>query len=300
MAQIGRSALFVASLLFASAAACSVETAESSGGAGASITSSTRTFLVPVDERARTLCRDEVNAYYCDPAATEAAINRCLVKIGANRWGDPCTTGSSRCLRVEYAAESCAGSADAVYPSVASCASPRPKNCSFYSACVDRQTSCGEGGYALGYGEKYCTAFKNINGLSSTGVAWRDSVMHCLQQELVPFAAPTSVATCSDILETAFDSHPRCYTRPEHSICFLPPGDVLNVLGTIGGQELLTTRSRTQILATIRTCIAQIGGWLLSSSGAERDAGEAQMELWRSLERTHSAARAPNDVAGRQ
>src|SRR5262249_28672001 len=150
-----------------------------------------------------------------------------------------------------------------VYPTVASCDTPRPQNCSFYSACVERATSCGESGYALGYGEKYCTAFKNLGSLSPRGVAWRDSVMHCLQEALVPYAVPASGATCGEIIDVAFASHPRCYTQPESSICFLPPSDVLTILGTIGGSELLTARSRTQILATIGTCIGQIGRWLL-------------------------------------
>jgi hypothetical protein len=255
------------------------------------------------------LCRDEVNAYYCSASAARVAIATCLTKIGASSR-DVCAANDPRCVRTETYAEPCQGTANLVYPTVASCETPRPQNCSFYSACVEHETACGESGYALGYGEKYCNAFKNLSSLSAKGVAWRDSVMHCLQEELVPYSQTR--ATCDTILTTAFDSHPRCYTQPEASICFLPPSDTLAVLGTIGGSELLTARSRKQILDTIGTCLGQIGRWLnpfamratsADVTGSPQSAPMTDAELveqarfWRALEQRYTATPiAPDSV----
>jgi hypothetical protein len=289
-----------AALLALPLAACSAASTDGGESTSEAITSSTRTFLVPVDARARTLCRDEVNAYYCDANAATAAIGTCLAKIGASGSKDVCAANDPRCVRTETYAEPCAGKSNPVYPTVASCEAPRPQNCSFYSACVETRTSCGESGYALGYGEKYCTAFKNIDGLTAKGIAWRDSVMHCLQEELVDYTQPSSNATCDQIIDAAFASHPVCYTLPENSICFLPPSDTLAVLGTIGGSELLTARSRTQILATIGTCIGQIGHWLFpfGGSAAARVASPMshadlveQDRFWRGLDAQYRVAR---------
>jgi len=231
-----------AGLLSLPLAACSASPGdEGASTSEASVTSGTRTFLVPVDARARTLCRDEVNAYYCSASAANAAIGACLAKIGAAA-SDVCAKNDPRCVRTESYAEPCTGTSNPVYPTAASCETPRPQNCSFYSACVEKETACGESGYALGYGEKYCTAFKNIDSLSAKGIAWRDSVMHCLQEKLVDYTQPSSTASCDQIIDAAFASHPVCYTLPESSICFLPPADTLAVLSTIGGSELLTAR----------------------------------------------------------
>jgi hypothetical protein len=286
--------------------ACSAAAPAEGVSTSESLVSSTRTFLVPVDARARVACRDEVNAYYCSDEAAHAAIGACLAKIGVSDGSDACATDDPQCVRTETYDEPCTGTSNPVYPDANSCESPRPNNCSFYSACVDRETPCGESGYALGYGEKYCTAFKNLDGLTAKGNAWISSVMHCLQEELVQYSQPTSTGACSEILDAAFASHPVCYTQPDNSICFLPPSDVMKVLGTIGGSELFTARSQKQILATIGTCIGQIGHWLLpfgTSARVHADpivapsaAPMSQSELveqdrfWRSLEEKYKAA----------
>jgi hypothetical protein len=279
---------------------------DASRSSSEAVVSNTRTFLVPVDARARVACRDEVNAYYCDAASAEAAIGRCVDAIGAS-GSDVCARNDPRCVRTVSYAEPCRGTSQPTYPDQASCATPRPQNCSFYSACVDPVTPCGEDGYALGYGEKYCTAFENVRGLTSKGTAWRDSVMHCLQEQLVSYAHAGSSATCGEIIDAAFASHPHCYTLPEASICFLPPSDVAQVIGTIGGGELLTARSRKQIQSTIGTCILQIGRWIFpfgkaavapeanaasargqaAPIGMTPDEARAQYDLWRGLAREY-------------
>jgi hypothetical protein len=285
----------------------SADGSDPSATSSAAVTSNTRTFLVPVDARARLACRDEVNAYYCDAAAAESAITSCLAKIATTGARDVCSANDPRCVRTETYAEPCTGRANPVYPTEATCASPRPQNCSFYSACVERATSCGEDGYALGYGEKYCTAFKNISGLSAKGIAWRDSVMHCLHEELVPYARAANRASCDTIVDVAFDSHPRCYTKPDNSICFLSPSDTFKVIGTIGGKSLLEARSIKQIQTTVGLCLGQIGRWLFpfgqvrtqAIAGADTDGAvdpemtqdelRAQYAMWQQIERDLAA-----------
>jgi hypothetical protein len=225
------------------------------GGESAALGSQQRTLLVPVDARARVACREEVNTGYCGLASAQAAAGRCLAKIGA-AGEDACATGDERCLRLETYDEPCPADGP-IYPDAHACLTPRHDNCSFYSACVEPSTQCGESGYALGYGEKYCTAFKNLNTLSPVGMAWKSAVMLCLQEALVPFAEGAT-ATCAEVLETAFASHPRCYTQPEHSFCFLPPSDTLKVLETIGIGELLAARTQQQIAQTALICVGQI------------------------------------------
>jgi hypothetical protein len=226
------------------------------GVESAPLVSQERTFLVPVDDRARVACRDEVNTAYCARDEAQAAIGRCLAKIGAHGLIDACASGGERCLRLETYNEPCAATGP-VYPDAQSCLTPRRDNCSFYSACVEPSTHCGEDGYALGYGERYCTAFKSLNRLSPQGMAWKSAVMLCLQDALVPFVEGAAT-TCSDLLDTAFASHPHCYTQPDHSFCFLPPSDTLQVLKTIGINELLASRTRQQIAETAEICVGQI------------------------------------------
>jgi hypothetical protein len=123
--------------------------------------------------------------------------------------------------------------------------------------------------------------------------------MLCLQEALVPFAEGAAT-TCSDLLDTAFASHPRCYTQPEHSFCFLPPSDTLQVLRTIGVGELLAARTRQQIAETAAICLGQIahaiangghgasvrarvaGGATTASLQPEEEL-EAQRQLWDSI-----------------
>src|SRR3954462_13053618 len=98
----------------ATLAACSAAGPIEGSSVSEALTSSTRTFLVPVDARARTLCRDEVNAYYCDANAASAAIKTCLTKIGATGWSDACAKNDPRCIRTEVYAEPCLGTSNAV------------------------------------------------------------------------------------------------------------------------------------------------------------------------------------------
>jgi len=138
------------------------------------------------------------------------------------------------------------------------CEVPRRSDCTFYASCLEQSVPCGPGGYALGFGDRYCKKFQAAR-LSPEGTAWTSSVMLCLEQALVPYEGPArKSASCEEIAAAAFGSHPGCYTRPEASICFLPPDDVVAVFDTIGADELFTARTRAQIQAVIETCVLQV------------------------------------------
>lgn len=165
-----------------------------------------------------------------------------------------------------------------IYPTHASCATPRPRDCSYYADCVERTIPCGPDGYALGFGRAYCESFQSAP-LGPGGKAWMEGVMLCLQDALVPevlakddfTTSPAAPSVCSDLFETAFGSHPACYTRPESSICFLPPSDILVVLDVIGAREFFQARTQAQISATLRTCVSQIADHLFHHASDERE-----------------------------
>lgn len=100
--------------------------------------------------------------------------------------------------------------------------------CLWYPNCLEAAHPCGPDGYALSYGEHYCSAFSNAsNVLTRQGQVWRDKTLLCLQEELVPFLNvsisckvtlifyPVSLQTRTnrkqDLRSRAFDSHAHCY-----------------------------------------------------------------------------------------
>ncbi len=237
--------------------------------------------LVPADDVVRTTCRAEINREHCGDKAAEKAVAACVAKLPP---GHACKHHSAACFVREGKAQSCKATAEA-YPRLAACAEPITRNCAHYAQCVDAAIACGENGYALGFGERYCNAFRRTD-FSEKGVAWVDSVMLCLQRALVPeveaatqgFAhanrAPAPAATCSALLDTAFATHPACYTQPEASICFLPPSDLAKVFGVIGAKEVFTARTSKQIATTITTCVGQLAraalGLPVSAAGGHK------------------------------
>lgn len=305
-------ASFLVSIAASSAVGCvldpSSDPSSERSSLGASALVSDRTiFLVPVDERARTLCREETETMHCTQASADAARERCLTKVraaGSAGFGDPCVDGDERCLRFQIEAASCAGDAP-VYPDDASCASPRERNCSFYSACLEHRHPCGPDGYALGYGERYCYAFKNEARFSAAGVAFRDATMLCLQRYLASIDRKALDAmSCTDVTDRAFASHPACYTQAGTSICDLPIRDAFLVLHTIAPKDLLSRRALAQEASVVRTCVFHLAGRLFSTPAVrpsddvaaapnvESDlALRERYDFWRRMEREYSDVR---------
>jgi len=231
-------------------------------GSSESELSASRVRVIPQDDESRVACRAAASTVYCSETDARAAMNACS------------PNGTSGAVAIETNAGTCAASAP-TYPTIESCNTPLDYDCSFYSACLERAIPCGVQGYALGFGEKYCTAFR-ASSLSPTGEKWSRGVMKCLQEALVSEVAaaggfastPAQAGRCQEVFTHAFDSHPGCYTEEANSICFLPPGDLASVMHTIGLKEMLTQRTGGQMLSTVGICIGQLTRRLFGGSSA--------------------------------
>jgi len=148
------------------------------------------------------------------------------------------------------------------------CESPPLVNdmCGFYSRCIEAHFPCGDDGYALGYGMKYCQRFSQYEGCDDDDwKSWVNSTLVCLQRSLVPvYDADCSSLSCNGIKSTAFDSHPTCYTGGgdvapvDPSICFLPIKDQACVLKIIDPKDLIHPADIKQELATAEICVKQL------------------------------------------
>ena len=281
----------VASLL---ATACSAAPPDEGVSADSAIVSAERVQLFAKDDATRIACRDVTNRTFCSVADATAKASACT--------GGGAATEAH--LSTEVTQAPCTKSAE-VHPTVESCKTPKLGQCGFYSACLERALPCGEEGYALGFGERFCTASRNAD-LSDKGRSWAVGVMACLQHALVPrvlqagafTTEPASPAVCSALFEEGFATHPACYTHPDHSICFLPPGDLKAILGIIGVDEVFTKRTRAQVRQTIGVCIGQVtkkiarhlfGARSDESSASELPALREREQLLEDLARTYEA-----------
>ena len=117
------------------------------------------------------------------------------------------------------------------------CTSPPRGSCSFYQACLESRYHCGSSGYPLGLGRKYCLAFSaNLDKFSPRGQEWVLDTMQCLQRALVPEAegAPqaANIATCAELENYAFSTHPACYI--DNGLCQLPVSDWEELVRIVG------------------------------------------------------------------
>ena len=99
-----------------------------------------------------------------------------------------------------------------------SCMNPQAQgatSCDFYSSCLEKAHQCGNSGYALNFGEKFCKKFLDLNSdptMSTLEKQWMKNVRQCLQDAAVPLVYDSSL-TCSEIQTKAFATHPPCYTN---------------------------------------------------------------------------------------
>lgn len=104
------------------------------------------------------------------------------------------------------------------WTNTSNCDQPAASNCGWYIGCLQAKLGCSLDGYPFSYGFKYCTRFmKALDTFTPEGKKWVQGVLLCLQQALVP--ALNSNATCDQILDIAFASHPHCYTTTQPNIC---------------------------------------------------------------------------------
>ncbi|KND04330.1 uncharacterized protein SPPG_00060 [Spizellomyces punctatus DAOM BR117] len=138
------------------------------------------------------------------------------------------------------------------------CTAPTPHTCTFYASCLEVAIPCGPDGYALGYGNKFCSKFQaSADKFTDAGEQWMYNVMSCLQHSLVPKLPNNSTnspkpMSCSELKSFAYGTHPNCYLSA--GVCTLAPKDWIVLLEVIGIQELFTIETIEQALAVAKGC----------------------------------------------
>jgi len=146
---------------------------------------------------------------------------------------------------------------------IGNCLTPIQKDCSFYESCIENSNECGETGYAIGYGKKYCEKFLNYNFTRRRGQVWVESALSCLQKSLIPIYMNPMSYTCQEIRESAFNAHPNCYLDPDKknssiSVCWLPLIDLIQIFRVIDFQDLISRDAIRQERVVAKTCTKRI------------------------------------------
>lgn len=138
------------------------------------------------------------------------------------------------------------------------CLGPQSDSCAFYPDCLETRYQCGPEGYPIGYGLHYCSLFDDsAPDMSDAGRQWIDDTRLCLQDALVPYTKATagregegeSAATCDEIREFAFATHPACYV--DSGVCTLPATDWGVIVRIVSLRELFG--SWEALKATLQT-----------------------------------------------
>jgi hypothetical protein len=139
-------------------------------------------------------------------------------------------------------------------------ASAQPKlSCDIYRRLNSGCNCSGQDNYLLSYGLKYCNRFLAAHRWTSAGFKWRDKTLLCLQNAMVQHMATTLPHTCDckKLREFASETHVRCYTQKEASVCHLPLADLAEIYRIIDAVDLFDISGIKQLSGIIRHCIAQ-------------------------------------------
>lgn len=124
-------------------------------------------------------------------------------------------------------------------------------SCEYY-LCRESLNPCGEKGYYLAFGHKYCSLSLNDLSfrLSPKGRAWLTAVSTCLQVKLEREISPG--LDCREIRNQAIASHESCYETT--NFCSLQIKDVLKVIRMLS-PELTKFKMVFLGLRIIKNCI---------------------------------------------
>ncbi|MEQ1637040.1 MAG: hypothetical protein ABL903_10120 [Methylococcales bacterium] len=145
---------------------------------------------------------------------------------------------------------------------MASCVNNLQPSCQVYQTCFSELCPCfpPEPEYFLSYGAKYCEKFLKLNGLSESGMKWRDSTLRCLQEAIVPKLPEKKGGGCNCKLmeDFAFQSHVSCYTKQGASICDLDYKDWKNIAEAAElVKGIVDSKSRNQIVEVAKVCLSK-------------------------------------------
>lgn len=149
--------------------------------------------------------------------------------------------------------------------------------CEYYRCVENERISCGETGYPLGYGERYCQILSGLdypqaignyqNQLHpSNGNVWKVEVRECLQVEMERYFREELNPNCKDLRAFAFNSHPLCYTGTT-SFCDMNPFAIATVGLNIAPKDLASAESLKQVKDTADICIRHFDKRLANESG---------------------------------
>lgn len=154
------------------------------------------------------------------------------------------------------------------------------QSCKYYD-CLETNRKCGNTGYPLAYGKRYCNTFQGMcsNTLSSAkALSWVRGTTKCLQSFLTVKAI--DITTCGQLETTAFDSHPYCYTngavdKGGVSFCSLLPSEWNRIRACVSFSDRLSANGFKQIAATAKKCL---GFFSSIFSLTEKEAAERALE----------------------
>lgn len=225
--------------------------------------------------------RNNTTECWVDAGGENSPKNQCARSNGDGSWefrgdGGPCY---KKCLSDGMGEELCGGmSPDG--PNACPTSNPNPggtdicpqgptsENCNFYQCAeIERKDcngargagcKCGDTGYPLGYGLKYCERFGGgCDGAltSPNAKAWITGTTKCLQDKI----ANSSNLSCEELKCKAFNSHAECYTYGAAqyggvSICLLDNSEWATITSCVSlsdmvGNPCLTARQMAEAAA---------------------------------------------------
>jgi hypothetical protein len=127
-------------------------------------------------------------------------------------------------------------------------------SCDYYlcKEAADGASACGEDGYYLRYGFKYCERISLVTRpqLSAAGQVWLDEARVCLMRTIEREIDGNE--SCETLTQIAFDSHPDCYI--EAGFCDLPVSDMWAVFTTVDPSDF----ELQQVLSTGVSCFQDL------------------------------------------
>lgn len=127
-------------------------------------------------------------------------------------------------------------------------------SCDFYSQCLEEKYQCGEKGYPIGYGYKYCNKFlENFNDFPQKGQEWISKTLVCLKKTL-----NFKFLDCQDVYDSAFESHPLCYVESGFCDLFLDTEHLKQTMKALFKvyeiKDFVSAMSLKQVFQTSKLC----------------------------------------------
>ena len=125
-------------------------------------------------------------------------------------------------------------------------------SCDFYQ-CLDQTFPCGDKGYALHFGHKFCTKSDTqlFNRMQTEqGKQWVLDTMKCLQQALSE-RLDIEALSCQKIQDIGYQTHMNCYIQSGY--CELPGQDKKEIIKLLKFQ-LLKPKNIIQGIHLLQAC----------------------------------------------